>query len=76
MPNTAPTIDLDNTSPSNDYSTSYTEGGAAAAIGLGITVTDPDAGDNVVGATITNTNPNPGDNFIVGPLTGGITLDT
>jgi hypothetical protein len=77
--NMAPTLDLDgndSVSVGTGFSSAYTEGGAAAAIGdVDVTITDPDAGDDVRSATITITNAVTGDMLNVGALPAGITLD-
>ncbi|HZF95999.1 MAG TPA: Ig-like domain-containing protein [Allosphingosinicella sp.] len=76
--NLAPVVDLNGDADGIDYSTSYSEGGAAVAIGSGITVTDPDSdmGDQIEGATITITNDVAGDRLTLsGDLPAGITVD-
>ena len=66
----------DSVSAGTGFSSAYTEGGAAAAIGdTDVTITDPDAGDDVRSATITITNAVTGDQLNVGALPAGITLD-
>jgi len=77
--NFAPAIDLDgddSNTVGTGFSGSYTEGGAAAAIGdVDVTITDADAGDDIVSATITITNPETGDKLNVGALPGTVSVD-
>ena len=74
--NDPPVIDLDannNTAPGNNYQTSFTENGAAVAIGdVDTTITDPDS-TNITSATITLTNALPSDLLAAGTLPPGIT---
>jgi hypothetical protein len=74
--NAAPTLDLDGTAGGTGFSSSYTEGAAAAAIAApDVTITDSDPGDDIVSAIITLTNPVTGDSLTVGTLPSGITVD-
>ncbi|MEA3065099.1 MAG: hypothetical protein QOJ27_1545 [Sphingomonadales bacterium] len=77
--NAAPVLDLDgddSVTAGTGFDSSYTEGGAAAAIGdTDVTITDTDSGDDIVSAIITITNPETGDKLNVGALPAGITID-
>ncbi|HYE27115.1 MAG TPA: Ig-like domain-containing protein [Allosphingosinicella sp.] len=78
--NAAPALDLDandSTAVGTGFASSYTEGGAAAAIAdTDVDITDPDAGDDIVSATITVTSAVAGDTLtVVGALPGSIVLD-
>jgi hypothetical protein len=76
--NLAPVVDLNGAGNGVDYSTSYSEGGSAAAIGSGITVSDPDsgAGDQIESATVIITDAVAGDALTLsGDLPSGITVD-
>ncbi|MBV8685614.1 MAG: tandem-95 repeat protein [Alphaproteobacteria bacterium] len=77
--NVAPVLDLDGNDSSavgTGFSSSYSEGGAAAAIAdTDLTITDSDPGDDIVSAIVTITNPVTGDVLNVGSLPAGITLD-
>jgi len=75
-PNVAPALDLDGAGGTNDFSSAYTEGGAAAAIAdTDVTITDGNLTDDIVSATITITNAETGDKLNVGTLPAGVTLD-
>ncbi|MFL6844992.1 MAG: Ig-like domain-containing protein [Allosphingosinicella sp.] len=75
----APVLDLDGDDSSavgTGYASSYVEGGAAAAIAdTDLSITDGDAGDDIVSAVITITNSETGDKLNVGGLPAGITVD-
>jgi hypothetical protein len=75
----APVLDLDgddNSAVGTGYASSYTEGGAAAAVAdTDVSITDADVGDDIVSAVITITNSETGDKLNVGGLPAGITLD-
>jgi hypothetical protein len=74
--NQAPSVDLDADGAGTGFASSYTEGGAAAAIGdTDVDITDPDAVDDIVSATITITNANAGDKLNVGTLPATVTVD-
>ncbi len=75
-PNVAPALDLDGPGGTNDFSSSYIEGGAAAAIAdTDVTITDGNLSDDIVSAIITITNPETGDKLNVGTLPAGVTVD-
>jgi hypothetical protein len=75
----APALDLDgddSVTSGTGFDSAYTEGGAAAAISdTDVTITDADAGDDIVSATITITNAETGDKLNVGTLPATVTLD-
>ena len=74
--NLPPVVDLNGAGAGIDYTTSFTEDGAAIGIGSGILVSDPDSGlgDMIESATVTLTDKAAGDALtIAGPLPGGIT---
>jgi len=78
--NAAPVLDLDSdnssTATGSGFASSYTEGGADAAIAdADVQITDADSGDDIVSATITLTNAVTGDKLNVGGLPAGITVD-
>ena len=74
--NAAPVLDLDADGAGTGFASSYTEGGAAAAIGdTDVSITDTDSGDDIVSATITITNPEAGDILNVGTLPATVTVD-
>jgi hypothetical protein len=74
--NIAPVVDLDGAGGTADFASSYTEGGAPAAIGdTDVTITDADAGDDIVSATITITNAVTGDKLNVGTLPITVSVD-
>ncbi len=77
--NIVPALDLDandSVTVGTGYSGAYTEGGAAAPISdTDVSITDADAGDDIVSAIITITNPETGDKLNVGALPAGITID-
>jgi hypothetical protein len=75
----APALDLDandSNTVGTGFSSSYTEGGAAAAISdTDVSITDTDVGDDIVSATITITNAETGDKLNVGTLPATVTVD-
>ncbi|HEX8194279.1 MAG TPA: FG-GAP-like repeat-containing protein [Allosphingosinicella sp.] len=77
--NRAPAVDLDGAAGGVDYfAATYSEGGAGAAIGNNIAVTDADSGtgDLVEGASVTISDAQSGDALsISGNLPAGITVD-
>jgi hypothetical protein len=77
--NIAPVVDLDGNDSNTvgtGFASSYPEGGAAAAISdTDVSITDGDAGDDIVSATITITDPETGDKLNVGALPGTVTVD-
>jgi hypothetical protein len=77
--NLAPVVDLNSNTAGVDYfEGTYSEGGAGASIGSGITVTDPDSGngDLIEGATVTISDAQTGDQLTIsGNLPAGITVD-
>jgi hypothetical protein len=76
--NLAPVVDLNGAGDGVDYSTSFSEGGAAVAIGSGIVVSDSDsgAGDQIVSATVAIVDALVGDKLTLsGALPSGITVD-
>ena len=71
--NDAPTLDLDGNVAGNNYSTSFTEDGAAVAVvDTDVTITDGDD-TNIESATITLTNAQTDDVLAAGSLPAGIT---
>jgi hypothetical protein len=74
--NAAPALDLDGSAGGTGFSSSYTEGAAAAAIAnTDVTITDSDPGDDIVSAIITIMSPVTGDKLNVGTLPATVTLD-
>jgi hypothetical protein len=76
--NAAPVVDLDgddSAAPGIGFASSYVEGGAAAIGDSDVTITDGDAGDDVISATITITNAVAGDLLSVGTLPATVTID-
>ncbi len=77
--NIAPVLDLDaddSNSVGTGYAGAYTEGGAAVAISdTDVSITDADAGDDIVSATITIANAEAGDLLTVGTLPATVTVD-
>jgi predicted extracellular nuclease len=74
--NSVPRLDLDASASGTGFASAYTEGAAPAGLNdTDITITDADAGDDIVSATITITNAVTGDILNVGTLPAGINKD-
>lgn len=77
--NIPPALDLDaddSVSGGTGYATAFTEGGSAVAISdTDVSITDGDAGDDIVSATITITNAAAGDLLTVGTLPATVSVD-
>jgi hypothetical protein len=74
--NSAPAVDLDASGGGTGFASSYTEGGAPAAISdTDVLITDADSGDDIVSATITITNAETGDKLNVGTLPATVSKD-